>query len=150
MKPRLDLFCFAILTLACASAPRPEPVTRVPTTVNASFNKTWDAVIDLFADRNIPIRTMDRASGFISAEPALAGSDEDAWAKCGGFGMYGGPSSAVYNLLVRGDSTKSTVRMTVKWIHASRAPIDKTRECSTTGVLEGLIESQVRTRAESK
>lgn len=149
MKPRFGL-CAVLLTSACASAPAPEPVTRVPTSVNAPVSKTWDAVVDLFADKNIAIRTMDRTSGFISAEPALVSSEGNAWAKCGGFSIYGGPSSAIYNMLVRGDTTRSTVRMTVKWTHASRAGIDKTRECSTTGVLEDQIESQIRARAESK
>lgn len=136
--------------LGCASVPVPEPPVRVPTRVGAPFSKTWDAVVDLFAEKNIAIRNMDKASGFIAAEPSAVTDDAKAWANCGGFSIYGGPSSAAYNVLVRGDSISSTVRMTVRWVHASRAGIDKTRTCATTGALEDQIEGQIRARAESK
>jgi hypothetical protein len=48
---------------------KPPPVVREQTAVAASFGRTWDAVIDHFAERNISIRTMERSSGFIAAEP---------------------------------------------------------------------------------
>jgi len=38
--------------------------------VTSSFGRAWDAVIDVFAEANTPIRTMERASGFIAAELA--------------------------------------------------------------------------------
>lgn len=47
-----------------------EPVPRSAMPVSASFGKTWDAVIDVFAVKNIPIRTLERVSGLIAAEPS--------------------------------------------------------------------------------
>lgn len=38
--------------------------------MNASMGHTWDAVIDLFASRIIPIRTIERAS--LGGRPAVA------------------------------------------------------------------------------
>ena len=37
----------------------------------------WDAVIDMFAARNIPIRTIERASGIIATEPLPGGRRQD-------------------------------------------------------------------------
>ena len=45
-------------------------VSRDAVEVTSSFGRAWDAVIDVFAEANKPIRTMERASGFIAAELA--------------------------------------------------------------------------------
>lgn len=135
----------ALLAAACVTAPKTAP-ERVATPVSASAGKTWDAVIDIFAERNIPIRTMERASGFIAAEPALVEQkDGERWADCGGaLGIKLGAERATYNVLVRGDSAHATVRATVLWDRPGAA-----QGCTTRGVWEQDFEGAVKARAEA-
>ena len=103
------------LLLAAYSSyrPPPPPTPRDASQVNASMGETWDAVIDLFATRNIPIRTIERASGLIVTDPLRVGEEGKAWADCGALnGRVRGPDRATYNVLVRGDSNEATVRTT--------------------------------------
>jgi hypothetical protein len=115
-------------------------------------------VIDAFAAKNIGIRTIDRSSGLLVADPVSAPpwnrDDRDTpsdLADCGrdhvgGFGMhFVPPARGYYNVLVRGDSTKSTVLVTVRWI-AAFTNID----CTSSGVWEGQFESAVKARAERR
>jgi len=85
--------------------------------VTSSFGRAWDAVIDVFAEANTPIRTMERASGFIATElatiPVYTSAQRTfahSLADCGyrGEAVYV-PTSAFYNIVVRGDSAHSTV-----------------------------------------
>jgi hypothetical protein len=135
--------------------------------VAASQARTWDAVIDLFAERNIPIRTMERASGFIATEQLSVNAEEGLrWADCGKAKWpFGGkrrdkegkevdysriaPDQAIYNVLVRGDSAESRVKVTVLWQYAG---INGRRavECSTKGVWEWEMESTIQQRAETR
>jgi hypothetical protein len=138
------------LLAACAPFEPPAPPSpRIATEVAASFGKTWDAVIDVFAEQNIAIRTMERASGFIAAEVSMVAGDSVAkenghpYADCGKRGAdLLMPTAAAYNVVVRGDSAKSTVRATVRFTNVS-----STAECSTRGVWETAFEAGVRARA---
>ena len=130
------------VTLAIVGCSVQAPAPPVPrsgaTEVAASFSKTWDAVIDDFASQNVPIKTIDRTSGLIVAERLSVGpEDGKLWADCGSDMMIGKlyPTSATYNVLVRGDSTKSTVRVTVRWLRVGMArglsTATVTEECGT-------------------
>src|SRR6476619_6670979 len=106
----------ALILVACLPAcyryhPPAPAVPRDSRTVYASFGKTWDAVIDVFASQNIPISTMERASGFIAAERTswrLASLfDRDYVLRLSDCGRFGPnpylPTAALYNIVVRGD-----------------------------------------------
>ena len=152
----------ALLTLAivgCGSVQAPAPpVPRSDVTVvNASFNKTWDAVIDDFASQNVPIKTIDRTSGIVVAERLSVPPDVGRqWADCGSDIIIGklAPTSATYNVLVRGDSTKSTVRVTVGWTRVGMArglsTATVSEECGTKAVWEPEFEARIKAAAESK
>jgi hypothetical protein len=136
------------LCAACLqyTPPAPPPPSEA-TNVRASFGQTWDAVIDEFADRNIPIRTIERASGLVATEqltvPLSAAGDAD----CGRVGTYPprAPTHAIYNVLVRGDSVRSTVKVTMRWMYIA----EKTSiECSTRRRWEQALEDTARLRAE--
>lgn len=157
MTSRRAIFTTAALVslaaAACVTAPATAP-ERAATPVSASTGKTWDAVIDVFAERNIPIRNMERASGFIATEPMGVDPREgEKWADCGGtIGVKFGATGATYNVLVRGDSTHATVRATVRWTTSQANDLMKTttdRECTTRGVWEQDFESLVKSRAEA-
>lgn len=103
-------------------------------------------MVDLFAARNIPIRTMERASGFVATRPLLVDlADGERWADCGtALGKSLGARQAEYNVLVRGDSTSATVRATVLWERPG-SPAG----CVTRGVWESDFEAAVKARAEA-
>jgi len=69
MKHRIMLLAFGLLVACVTYVPpqvkEPEPLPAAP--VRASFNRTWATVIDFFADQAIPVKTLDRSSGYIAA-----------------------------------------------------------------------------------
>lgn len=129
---------------AMESRPGP-PVSWEPTAVQASFDKTWNAVIDATAARNIPIASMEKASGFIALTPLeVSKSDGLNWADCGTFIQERLPAArVVYNVVVRSaDNARTTVRVNARWTTTDG------KECSTKGVWERGFETFVKERAE--
>jgi hypothetical protein len=153
------------LLISCTSyRPPPSPEPREATHVNASVGRTWDAVVNQFAARSIPVRTIERASGLIVTEQLSVGREGYRWADCGQSGGGGsdnqkpplpvswsdpavnspenlGPTHATYNVLVRGDSLESIVKATVRWIRNSK-------ECATNHSWERTLELEVKQNAE--
>lgn len=146
MKQAAILATLALV--GCATTPAAVAPVRAPTEVSASFGRAWDAVVDVFASRNIPIQNMDRSSGFISTpELAVDRAAGKAWADCGTImGMGIPPDRANYNVRVRGDSTRSSVQVTVFW---KMEPAAATT-CTSRGVWEGGAETDIKARAESR
>lgn len=146
------LLIIALIFAAACGAPVPPapPQPRQPTAVAAPAGKTWNAVIDAFASDNIPIRNMDRSSGFISTDALAVGRDDaKRFADCGTImGMAIPADLATYNVLVRGDSTSSTVKVTVRWTDHIRSPSNQSVECSTRAVWERDFEAKVKAAAE--
>ena len=120
--------------------------------MQASFTKTWDAVIDVFAERNISIKTLDRTSGLIVAEPMQVGRTAgEAYADCGAvMGMAIPASAATWNILVRGDTAVTTVKATVRFLNVTTGRYGSTTECSSRGSWEQELEQRVKTAAEIK
>jgi hypothetical protein len=144
------LAAFLVLLPACYKYQPPPPAEpRDATPVDASMGKTWDAVIDLFAARNIPIRTIERASGIIATEGLRVEYEDGAkWADCGKHGRFHyRPTTGVYNVLVRGDSTRSTVRTTVRWSYIT---LKLNLNCTSNYVWERGLEQDVKERAEAQ
>lgn len=142
---------FLLLLPACYKyQPPPAPEPREATPVNASMGETWDAVIDLFATRIIPIRTIERVSGIIAADLLSVDSANGLkWADCGRFGPRQiSPNTAISNVLVRGDSASSTVRTTVRWSRRDLKEGDL--ECTSRYVWERALEQDVKERAEAE
>jgi hypothetical protein len=149
-EPIKRLLVAATLVVSCVGYSAPDPPTpREATDVHASLGRTWDAVIDLFAARLIPIRTIERASGLIVTDQLSVGPEGREWADCGktSAGRYR-PNYATYNVLVRGDSTRARVKATVRWVYSDLK--EKVLECSTTHVWEMALEGGVKTRAEEQ
>jgi hypothetical protein len=146
MMPRP--LAFVLLCAACNSyrAPLP-PAPRDATHVHASAEQTWDAVVDLFAARDIPIRTSEHAFGFVATEDLPVGAEGRTWADCGTLNsVHVGPEHAIYNVLVRGDSASSSVKATVRW--TSMAAKSGMIECSTSHAWEEAFEAEVKAHAE--
>lgn len=139
---RVLFLCGVIALGGCASMP-PLPPPRPDTQVNASFGKTWDAVVDYFARSSIPVKTIDRSSGLIAAETTRLAGDNSTYGVCAnGWGKRSFPPlGGSFNALVRGDSLKSVVRVTAVWLGG-------TGGCQTTDVWERDFESTIKSKAE--
>jgi hypothetical protein len=128
-------------------------MVRPPVAVRAPIDRAWNAAVDAFANHNIPIRTIERSSGLIATD-ALTVSDPAAfeWADCGAAGSKRwAPTSAIYNVRVRGDSSNSTVIVTVRWSLIGTNPLTHDAyniECQTTGRWENGVELSIKQIAE--
>jgi hypothetical protein len=135
----------SLLLTACVPTPPTPPPPRPGTAVNASFSKAWDATIDQFAERTIQIKTLDRSSGLIIAESQPVGASfRTELADCGTVNHQ--PimaTAATWNVLVRGDSTRTTVKATVRFVPALSSGL-----CYSRGVWETEFEDLIRARAE--
>jgi hypothetical protein len=138
------------MVCACYGHPPAPPAPRDAVAVSASFGKTWDAAIDAFADHGISVETLDRSSGFIvpAGRSRVANNPEEAlkYADCGrsAIGEQHYPLAVKYNVLIRGDSARSTVQ--VRAFYTS----EKGESCSSTGFWEDFVETGVKARAEGK
>jgi hypothetical protein len=85
--------------------------------LRASFDDSWNAVIQTFFDRNIPVRTLEKASGLLESDELRGeiGRDCDCGSWLGvpiaGYGAYGGDAYYRFRVLVerRGDRETSLV-----------------------------------------
>jgi hypothetical protein len=143
---RATLIVSVLLALACVRPPAP-PAPRPDTQVNAPFSRVWEAVVDRFARSNIPVKTIDRASGLIAAESVLMAGDLSNFGGCNFMGMENrSPVGATFNVLVRGDSTRSSIVVTADWIGVDHR--GNRIGCVTTGKWEQGFEAAIKTQAE--
>jgi hypothetical protein len=147
---RASAVLLAALAVGCARyrPPGPHPV-RQASQVAASFGRSWDAGIDYFAEYNIPIRTIERASGLIVSERRpeevpLAAAD------CGSLGRVSfGATHIGYNVVVRGDSTRSSIKVTPIFMFLVPER-EYERVCASRGVFEQDLEAAIKARAEGR
>lgn len=150
---RIGSFLLLAGLTACAKFIPPAVAPERPMVrVNATFEATWNAVIDVFAARVLPIQLIDRSSGLIVAAPlSLESDDAMRWASCGvlSSGAAGAvqiPATRVeFNILVRSVDQASTVRITTRWT-AQTPP--QYLVCQTANVWEAELEARIRTAAE--
>lgn len=147
------------LTGCLHSVPPTAIPPRPPVPVRASFSRTWEAAVDAFSDKTIPIKTIDRSSGLIVGEqlrvppPPHSASQPSNLADCGQLlqGTFHQPRFADYNVRIRGDSSAATVLVTVRWTAydyaATKAP---QFDCVSRGVWEREFELAVKDRAERR
>ncbi|MCY3988853.1 MAG: hypothetical protein OXF94_09730 [Gammaproteobacteria bacterium] len=122
-------------------------------------DKVWEAVIDYFAGRNIPIKTLEKDSGLIYAETLIASvgygetGDFFRYAACPKKWsvVYVGPATVSVNVLVTdiqsGDDSVSvqvnTRHRVLANVYAVLATVPQTVECSSSGYIEGAIHNHV-------
>ena len=148
---RATRFIVAAACVAAASAclqPRLPPIAapRNPVPVNASFSRTWEVVVALFAERNIEVvqdtaaRTVRTTKAIQLAQGDTGGEDcpnrtEDQIVR---------PQFVTYRVGVAGDATKSSVAAYALY---ERMPGGGS-ECGTRGTWEAQFEGEVKQRAE--
>jgi len=79
MKNLLIIMTLFSMLSCAATAPRLHQFEN-KRTFNYSFDKIWDAVIETFAEKNIPISNMEKVSGFIASQETRVPS---VYADCG-------------------------------------------------------------------
>jgi hypothetical protein len=132
-----------VLSAASASAPSKHNIQKT-TTIKASFDDTWGALIDVFADRSWPIQNMAKDSGLITTDWMNA---DDSFADCGGSGIASTHGTSVrFNVRVKGAaSTEITVNATFR---EERSFDGQHRfvDCESKGIVEATIHSEIEKR----
>lgn len=133
---------------ASATAPTKR---RVETTavVRTTYDQAWDAVIDLFSERNWAIQNMDRDSGLITTDWMSLGSEADTFADCGGSGIASVGETAVrFNVRVKPGETATSVAVNASFRQLrSFDGVSRTVECVSKGTVEALVHDEVDTRS---
>jgi hypothetical protein len=131
---------------ACGPYPPKTYPTPEPVPIRASFDDTWNAVIDHFAVTLIPIATIEKASGLIVTEPFNFGRTISPDVADCGTDWIGAPAQATlvrHNVRVRGDSTGSQIRVTALFVGGGAF------RCTSKGRYEHDLMSIVKFEAES-
>ncbi len=157
MKRQLAALCALALTVAgCETIPK-ETVFEKSKMFSAPKDIVWEKVIQYFAERNIPIKTIEKASGIVYAERTLSFNQYNradtsyiaSVADCGS----GGPlaptlaHSIDMNVFVRSTGTDSTSVTVNARFHETRRVVTNggwatdtiSVECLSTGKLEADI-----------
>lgn len=148
----------ALFSVACAryqvpGPPRPAAAVQVA----ASFGRTWDAVITHLTGDFVPIRTIDRTSGLIVTDELtvrlITGRDSTfaaSLADCGRLHAPWLPNLALYNIVVRGDSSRASVLVFARFRYARPILFAPPITCSTKGNYERDLHARIKTLAEQR
>lgn len=141
----------AVVSVASASAPAKREVQK-STTITASYDDAWSALIGVFSERGWSIGNMEKDSGLITTEwMDLNSSDEAKFADCGGSGVTVTEGVQIkFNVRVESDDG---VNVTVDtFLRALRSFGKQTAfvPCQSKGTVEALIHSEVGKRARAR
>ena len=159
------IFCLVIFLIQGCSAPKKATAVVVPTTIekerviHKSFESTWQSTIELLATYNMPIKNLDKSSGFISTEYKLITGNPTQYMVASGASSnfmgkvdltnYGGNLNVLLKKITE-DSTRVCVNVFYtctanKYKYASLLSSNYVLEsstqidCATTGNLEKAI-----------
>lgn len=164
LHPNLVLaaFClFAVSLLGCSASKPPKQYTfENKRTFHYDQDRVWTSVVEYFAQQNIPIKNMDKGSGFIATEywisPSWAeGSNLDAdCGELGGMNDYQTLTLSVqFNVFVKkltDSETSVQVNTAFKGLWRYQpfmgGPMQKEVACSSTGRLEAKVLDGITSR----
>jgi hypothetical protein len=84
------IFLSLFLILSCSSSKYAAPAVQVVQVVereriiNKSFDEVWQSTIELLATYNMPIKNLDKSSGFISTDYKLVTGEVSQYMRCEG------------------------------------------------------------------
>jgi uncharacterized lipoprotein len=121
------LLLLLLALVACATAPVARQIERQVNLPGVDFDDAWNAVIDLFGERNWTIDNMEKASGFITSD-------------------WMGASTGTY-VVVREGNGGVSVTVNTTW-QATRVMMGERSaiECVSTGSLEREVHEEIRRR----
>ncbi|MHA1331777.1 MAG: hypothetical protein ACTSR2_11940 [Candidatus Hodarchaeales archaeon] len=145
----LGLLC--IFFLGCATAPPPRQIQNI-FTVEADFDKVWTALIDTFADLQVPIENMEKDSGLIITDWIdITGQTNEDYCDCGGLGIFSEVARlGKFNVFVKKLTENSCeLRVNCQFQQTIEFGEERSaRRCVSTGNLEAeiyrIIDSKVR------
>jgi len=145
------------MVYGCATAPAPRQIVKA-FTIEAPFDDVWVAVIDSFADMNLPIVNMEKDSGLITSDwiGYPRGKAGNVYCDCGGLGIWMElEREGRFNVFVRKITENSCdlkvnclYRQTIQPATAKGSDSIKVRNCVSTGKLEAemfeIVESKLK------
>jgi hypothetical protein len=145
-RPRLASFIrvaalvmMGLALAASATAPKVHDIDK-KLRLRASFDQTWTALIEVFADRSWAIATLEKDSGIITTD--WMGLDEDSpFADCGSAGIASVMRREIrFNVFVRDAEVDTHVTVNATFREERRFDNkDWFVDCTSTGRVESLI-----------
>lgn len=135
-----------VAAAASASAPGRHSVNSTAT-IPASYDATWNALIDLFAERNWAIQNLDRSSGLITTDWMTI---DEKYADCGGSGLATVQGTGVrFNVRVKNDDSRSSDVSVNATFRQTRSFDGRTGvvDCVSNGTVEAFVHRAVDARA---
>ena len=133
--------CFGLV--CCATAPAPRQIqSSFP--VDKPFDPVWQAVIEVFAELNLSIMNLEKASGLITTEwISFRGQSNSGYCDCGGLGLNVElDRRGKFNVYVKKISDNSCeIKVNAVFDHIIRSALDQTspqliNTCVSTGKME--------------
>lgn len=137
-------FCVALVCLAlasCASAPVARQIQN-SFPIDKSFEAVWPAVIETFAELNLPILNMEKASGLITTDWIRA--DDPQMSDCGKRGMMTAEQGRLVKFNVFVKTVGETCEMKVNAMFEVSISVYGNRNLTTAScVSTGKFEKQI-------
>jgi len=137
-----------LVLTGCASAPIPRQIQN-SFPIDRPFDKIWEAVIETFAELNLPIINMEKASGLITTD--WIKQDDLEASDCGRIGMLSLEMSRrmKFNVFVKKIADASEIKVNTMFeILVKTVGIDpiEISSCYSTGKLEKEIYDLVKAK----
>jgi hypothetical protein len=152
MKKCFILGTVCLILWGCM-AKAPQARTIVNTfPIQGSFDPLWQAVIETFADLNLPIDNMEKDSGLITTDWIdFTGQTNEGYCDCGKLGVDREENrEGKFNVFVkRIDAISCEVKVNCVYQQKHYSPLDGksyTRQCISTGILEAGIFDLIRSK----
>lgn len=133
---------------ASATAPKKRHVVTTAS-VRTTYAHAWEAVIDLFSERNWAILNMERDSGLITTDWMSLGNEAATYADCGSPGLATVRETTVrFNVRVKeiDDATSVAVNASFRQLRTFDGN-SLTIDCTSKGTVEALIHDEVEDRS---
>lgn len=145
----LGLIC--LFFYGCATAPVPRQIVNT-FPIEKPFDDVWQAVIESFAELQLPIENMEKDSGLITTDWIdFTGQKNTDYCDCGGLGMNIEVNRVgKFNVFVKktsGDSCEIQINcMYQQTIRDALSEITTKRKCVSTGNLEAEMFNLIKSK----
>ena len=147
---KLSLIALVLLSIFAGCSRYRPPETRVvsnKTTFGVPFDKVWSAVVQIFAEFNLPLTTIDRSSGLIVADKVSVSPEYVDCGRGAEWVMTPGQVLGTYNVFVLGDTLGTTVSINMRFSRYATVLGEPIKlECVSTGVFEKKVFEGVAAR----
>ncbi|MGH7856924.1 MAG: hypothetical protein ACREQY_06290 [Candidatus Binatia bacterium] len=157
MLRRLLALAGVITACACASrvaySPPPSPPPEAPLTVAVPFDDAWSAVIQILFQKNVPVRTVEKASGILESDDLRGEIGRDC--DCGSYlgiaiggygGAYGGDAYYRFRILVEPRGDRSTAISLRSSCRARVETVEGELSCRLSAAKEAELRREIAER----